>query len=421
MSITPLKRLIAPLLPREYKAAARSFSADAWRYLLTVGLQNAGFGVLGTVFAIYIKDAGMTEAVVGDIEGALALASAITCLVLPPLVARIGYRPLMIIGAFALGLSRVAQAFAPTAFVVVALGLLYGLGEGSMQILGTAFLSEAAPARARTHLFTVDYTTRVGAMFVGSLVGGFLPRLLLAAGVPELAGLQATIVVGGLLMIVSALPARTIKRQRPADSTTSYRASIRAFKSWDRLARLLVPEAIIGFGAALSMPFVALFLKHQVGASVQDVGIIQAVSALGMAAAAFGSPMLARRFGLVGTVVMTELLSLPFLLAVPLATSLPVAAMLLWARGILMNMSWPVYNQLATEGVPPADRPLVVGWVRFGWSVAWLGGSVLGGRLMERSYLLPWYLTAILYATGALASLFLLRHVRAEAVIESPA
>jgi predicted MFS family arabinose efflux permease len=134
-----------------------------------------------------------------------------------------------------------------------------------------------------------------------------------------------------------------------------------------------------------------------------------------MAAAAFGSPFLAKRVGLVGAVVVTELASLPFLIAVPLATSLPVAAVLLWIRGTLMNMSWPVYNQLATEGVPPADRPLVVGWVRFGWSIAWLGGSVIGGRLMQYSYLLPWYLTAGLYAIGASLTFLLLRRV-----VESP-
>lgn len=421
MPFAVLKRIIAPFLPRDYKVAARSFSADAWRYLLAAGLQNAGMGVLGTVFAIYIKDAGMTEAVVGDVEGALALASAITCLALPPLVTRVGYRRLIMVGALALGLSRIAQAFAPTALMVVGFGLLYGVGEGTMQVLGTAFLSEAAPARSRTHLFTVDYVTRVGAVFLGSLLGGYLPALLAGAGTGEGLGFRLTIVVGGALMLASALPARTIERRGPAGAASSYREAVRAFTSWDRLFRLLVPEAVISFGAALSMPFVALFLKHHLGASVEQVGFIQAVSSLGMAVAAFGSPWLAKRLGLVGTVVTTELLSLPFLVTVPLAASLPVAALLLWVRGILMNMSWPVYNQLATEGVPAQDRPLVVGWVRFGWSVSWLGGSVIGGRLMERSYLLPWYITAALYAIGALATLFLLRKVRPDAVVESRA
>ncbi|MCE5203974.1 MAG: MFS transporter [Actinomycetia bacterium] len=421
MALTPLKRLVAPLLPREYKTAARMFSPDAWHYLVAAALQSAGMGVLGTVFAIYIKDVGMTEAVVGDVEGALALSSAITCLALPPLVSRIGYPRLIMLAGFALGASRLGQAFAPTAVLVVGLGLLYGVGEGMMQVLSTAFLSEAAPARARTHLFTVDYATRVGSMFIGSLIGGYVPHSLEAAGMPSIDGLRAAIAAGAILMLASAMPARRIERERPAGSVVSYRASVRAFSSWNRLARLIVPEVATSFGAALSMPFIALFLKHQLGATVGEVGVIQAVSSLGMAVAAFGAPWLSRRMGLVGTVVVTELLSLPFLVAVPLATSLPVAAALLWVRGILMNMSWPVYNQLATEGVPPADRPLVVGWVRFGWSVAWLGGSVLGGRLMERSYVLPWYITAVLYAAGALATFVLLREVRAETVVESHA
>lgn len=403
------------MLPRAYRAAARSFTPDAWRYLSASGLTNVGFGVLGTVFAIYLKDAGMTEAVVGDVEGALALSSAVTCLALPPLVARIGYKRLLVVGALALALSRLGQAFVPAAVAVVALGLLYGIGEGITQMLGVSFLSEAAPARARTHLFTVDYTLRVLAMFVGALLGGFVPELLMSAGVPELPAYRAAIVVGAGFMATSVLPALRIERVRPADAPLSYRAAVRGFRSWNRLWRLMVPESTIAFGAALSMPFVALFLKHQLGASVQDVGVIQAVSSLCMAAAAFGSPFLAKRIGLVGTVVVTELASLPFLIAVPLATSLPVAAVLLWIRGTLMNMSWPVYNQLATEGVPPADRPLVVGWVRFGWSIAWLGGSVIGGRLMQHSYLLPWYLTAGLYAIGATATFLLLRKVPTDA------
>ncbi len=423
MTLSPLKRLVRPFLPRDYRAAARSFTPDAWRYLGVTVIQNIGFGILGTVFAIYLKDAGLSEAVVGDVEGALAIGSAITCLALPPLVARVGYKRLIVVAALALGVSRLGQAIVPGALAIVALGLLYGVGEGAMQTIGTAFLAEKAPARARTHLFTVDYTLRVGAMFVGALIGGFLPDLLGAAGVGELAALRVTIIAGGALMAASLLPARRIEHAMPAGGAATYRESIKAFRSWGRLGRLLVPETLISFGAGLSMPFVALFLKHRLGASVDQVGMIQAASSIGMALAAFGSPMLARRLGLVGTVVTTEMLSLPFLVMVPLATGLPVAAALLLVRGVLMNMSWPVYNQLATEGVAPADRPLVVGWVRFGWSVAWFGGSVIGGRLMAVSYTLPWYLTAGFYATGALSTLALLRSVRPEhtaAMVESP-
>lgn len=424
MRLSGLKRIIASVLPRDYRVAARTFSRDAWRYLMVAALQSVGLGILGTVFAIYIKDAGMTEAVVGDVEGALALAGAVTCLALPPLVARVGYRRLMVIAALALGLSRLGQAFAPTAVVVVGLGLLYGIGDGAMQTLGIAFLSEAAPARALTHLFTIDYTLRVGSMFVGALLGGIIPAAVLAAGATETVGLRVAIAVAALSMLASAVPAMAIEHTHPADVSTSYRAAIRGLTSWSRLVRLLIPEVLISFGAGLSIPFVALFLRHQLGATVGQIGMIQAASSIGMAVAAFGSPWLARKLGHVGAVVAMELLSLPFLVAVPLATGLPFAAVMLLFRGVLMNMSWPVYNQLSTAGIPPLERPLVVGWVRFGWAVAWLGGSVLGGRLMQHSYTLPWYLTGAFYALGAAMTFILLRKVKIEvpvapAVLES--
>jgi predicted MFS family arabinose efflux permease len=52
--------------------------------------------------------------------------------------------------------------------------------------------------------------------------------------------------------------------------------------------------------------------------------------------------------------------------------------------------------------------------VRFGWSVAWLTGSAIGGRLMEQSYTAGYYYAAALYGLGALATLLLLRKIRVD-------
>ena len=90
---------------------------------------------------------------------------------------------------------------------------------------------------------------------------------------------------------------------------------------------------------------------------------------------------------------------------------LPLVAVLFWVRGMLMNMSWPVYNQLAVEGIPSRDKPLVVGWMSVSWSLAWLGGSIIGGRLATTSYTAGYFVTAGLYAVGAILSWLLLRRV----------
>lgn len=404
------------LLPARYRAILRGFTSNARRYLATVSLQNAGYGVIGTVFAIELKSRGFSESVVGDVEGALALAAAVVCLTLPPLVSSLGYRRLMIGAGLALGLARLGQAYAPSAILVVALGLLYGLGDGAMQTLSTAFLSENSGRGGRTQLFTVDFVTRTAAMVVGSLMGGIIPALLRPV-IGEADAYRTTIVIAAALMAGSTIFASGIEDHQRGSGrlVAGWLASLRGFTSWERVARLLVPEMLISFGAGLVMPFVALFLKHHLGATVTEVGAIQAVSALAMAAAALATPRLARRFGLAGTVVITELASLPFLISIPFATNLPLAAMLFWVRGMLMNMSWPIYNQLSMEGLPAQDKPLVAGWVRFGWSIAWLGGSALGGRLMAGSYTTPYFYTAALYAAGSAATFVLLRTIRAEA------
>lgn len=412
-----IDRLFGAVLPPRYRRAWRSFTANARRYLGAAALQNVGIGIIGTVFAIQLKDRGFSEAVVGDVEGALALAGAVVCLILPPLVTSVGYRRLMVVSGLALGFARLTQAYAPSAFAIVSLGLVYGAGDGAMQVLSTAFLSENARRGAATRLFTADYVIRIGAVVVGSLVGGLAP-VVLRLFVGDADAYRLTVVAAGLLMASSALFAARIEDRHDGDRPASrgWFATLKGFGSWGRVVRLLVPHVVVSIGAGLVMPFVALFLRHQVGATVTDIGIIQAVSSVAMAAAALATPRLARRFGLTGTIVMTELASLPFLIAIPLSTSLPVVAVLFWVRGMLMNMSWPIYNQLSMEGIPSADKPLVAGWVRFGWSGAWLAGSTIGGRLMEQSYTAPYFYTAALYALGAVATFLLLRPIEAEHV-----
>ena len=410
-----LGSLVVRLLPGRYRSVARGFTTNARRYLVAAVMQNIGYGIIGTTFAIHLKDSGFSEAVVGDVEGALALSAAVVCLMLPPLVTGVGYRTLIVGAGLALGAARLGQAYAPSAASIVALGLVFGLGEGAMSTLSTAFLSENSGGARRTHLYTADYVLRIVANVGGSLIGGIVPAVLGPVTGPAEA-VRITIVIAGVLMAASALPASAIEdRPRTHDRLwAAWAATLKGFRSWERVVRLLVPEMLISFGAGLTMPFVALFLRHRLGATVTDVGIIQAVSAVAMAIAALATPRLARKLGLAGTVVVTELASLPFLIFIPFATSLPIAAVLFWLRGMLMNMSWPVYNQMSMERLPTADKPLVAGWVRFGWSIAWLGGSAIGGRLMVQSYTTPYFYTAALYALGAIATFVLLRRIRPE-------
>ena len=52
-----------------YAAAIVKFTRNARLFLVALGIQSLGIGILVTIFAIYVKGAGLSEAVVGDVEG----------------------------------------------------------------------------------------------------------------------------------------------------------------------------------------------------------------------------------------------------------------------------------------------------------------------------------------------------------------
>ncbi len=394
---------------QEYVAASAAFSGNARAYLVLAGLQNAGMGLLITVFAIYVKTWGMSETVVGGAEGALAIAAGVIALLAAPLISVFGYRRLLIAASAAYAVSRLGQALLPTTAAVLAFGLLTGVGDGVMRAASSAFISENSGEAERTHLFTMDLVVRLGAAFVGSVAGGGLVSLL-STVTSGATALRISVALSAVLFAAAALPGFLVREDlHPArHALASYRRMVAAFSSWGHLARLAVPQAIIALGAGLIMPFLSLFLKHQLGATIGQVGIVQGVAEIAMGVAALGAPWLGRRFGLIRGTVITELLSLPLLASIPSIGWLPAAAGVLWVRAALMNMSWPLLNQYSMEGVPGPEKPLVAGGLAFAWSTGWLLGSVIGGRMMAYSYTLPYYFTVAAYATGAVATWLLL-------------
>lgn len=394
---------------REYRAAFSAFSSNARAYLAIAALQNFGAGILVTVFAIYVKSWGMSEAVVGDAEGALAISSAVIALLAAPLISVFGYRRLLLAAGVAYAVARLGQAFIPVTAAVLAFGLVTGVGDGVMRAATSAFLSENSADAERTHLFAVDLVVRLAAAFGGSLFGGGLTAVL-GVWMKEPSALRVTVVVSGLVLACSALPALRVREDlHPArHAFAAYRRTVSAFRSWSHLLRLAAPQAVIAVGAGLIMPFLSLFLKHRLGASISEIGVVQGIAQIAMGLAAIGAPWLGRRFGLVRGTVITEVLSLPLLAVLPSIGSLPAAAVVLWVRAALMNMSWPLLNQYSMEGVPAREKPLVAGGLAFAWAVGWLAGSAVGGRMMALSYTAPYYYTVGFYAAGAALTWFLL-------------
>lgn len=399
-----------------YSHAFAGFTGDAKAVLWAFAVQNAGVGVLTTVFALYVKEIGLSESVVGGSEGLLSTTAGLACVVVPPLFAAIGYRTMFLFGAATYFVARAGQAISVESMPIFAFALAAGLGDGVGRAGLPAFYSEHSDVASRSYLFSVDFASRVGASAVGAVIGGVLPALL-RGSFGDVVAYRVTVLFAALLFAVSMIPLARV-RDRSHSRLKSMRARglvvLREFSSWGHLGGLLAIQTVIGFGAGAIMPFVSLFLRHRAGASILEIGVIQGIYPLWMALAVLASPFFARRFGGIKSIVVAQAASLPFLAAVPFVRSLWPLAVVLWVRGALMNMSWPVFNEHSMTAVPAREKPLVAGWLAAGFAAGNFLGAVIGGRIMEGSYTVPYFIATAAYGVAVLLQMAILRERRGD-------
>ncbi len=402
---------------REYPSALRRLGPNTRLFLISTALSNAALGVAITVFGIYVKSAGLSESVVGDAEAALSVAAAAVCFLAPPLIAVLGYRRLMIAASLFAAIQAFGQAWIPLRGPLLAFALVGGVAHGIMQSAAAPFLSESNAAAERPHAFSADLLARVVSAFAGGILGGVAAAFAIRT-LGEVDAYRVTLAFAGILLLLSAVPLLRLSEDlHPMrHAVRAYADTVRAFGAWRRTAKLLASQMAIALGAGMVIPFISLYLKHELGATIDQVGFVQGASQLAIGVAAIGAPLVARRVGLIRGTVLAEALSIPFLIAIPFATSLPLAALLFWFRAALMNLSWPLFGQFSMEGLAAREKPLVAGWLALGWSVAWFFGSAIGGRLMTISYRLPYALMIGCYILGVALTYFLFRaeDVRAE-------
>jgi MFS family permease len=121
-----------------------------------------------------------------------------------------------------------------------------------------------------------------------------------------------------------------------------------------RLAGLFAVDA--AGGGLVTTGFLSYFFALRYHASIAQLGWLFFTVSVVQAVSVALAPRLARRFGLVATMVGTHLPSNLLLAAVAFAPSFPVAVLLLLARTTLSQMDVPTRQALVMTVVTPAER-----------------------------------------------------------------
>ena len=352
--------------------------SDAARLYVVAAMRAVATSVVGVVLGLELLRRGFEGGAIGLVVsvglGGAALAAGLTTL----LGDRLGRRLLLVLVALlgAAGIAAVTLLGSlPLLLVAAGFGMVNGMGRdrGSALILEQAALAQVAPDRERTRAFALYSVAQDGGHAVGALVvwlgarGAGVTRPLLL-GAAALVGLSALLVLG-LSAAVEAPPAPRGPRLTPASRRVLW-----------RLSALFALDSV--GGGFLTAALLAYFFHGRFGVSAATVGALFFAARVANAGSHLGAASLARRIGLVRTMVFTHLPSSLLLVTVAIAPSFWVAAALFLLRESLVEMDVPTRQSYVMAVVRPEERTVAAGVTHIVRMAGWAIAPAFAGRLM---------------------------------------
>ena len=391
---------------RDYREAARAFSRPARLYLIAELLAWTGHGVFQVVFNLYLVEGGFAESFVGRAVSLNALGLALAAWPAGRLAERWGRLRCLRFGALLEGVALLVRCTVMLPGVIYGASLLAGVGQALLAIAAAPFLTEHSTPRERTHLFSAFFATALIAGVAGSILGGLLPtavrRLPASFGPDLLTAYRIALVAGAVLALSAAVP--LLRLRGLVEAVHNKSGGTKAHQALRQLAPITLNAFLIGSGAGLVIPFMNLYFARRFGCSSGQIGLFFSLAQTLTAAAALVGPFLAGRFGKLRTATALELLSLPFLVTLGAERHLGVAVIAFLLRATLMQASSPLVQAFIMEALPPELRARASSLINLSWNVGWATSAAAAGLIIQHlGYDVPFYITAVLYATAAVS------------------
>jgi MFS family permease len=387
---------------KDYSDHLVAFRPNARLYLAYAIVSGVAIGIFRLLFNFYVLSLGFDEKLLGNLVTASSLTALIFALPMGYLADVLGRKSSLLVSAALVSLSIGMMVIFPVSSILYAMNILSGVAQSLAGVTMSPFLMENSSERERTYLFSFSSGIQMVSASVGNWIGGYLPSWVAGS---RSVGAESSQAYGGSIMVVaiglaiSIIPLIMIKMPRLDHSErTTFAPFSYAAKNPKKLTQLILPMLITSFGAGLIMPFMNVFFRLQYHQSDQVIGILFAWGSLAMGLGLLAAPPLADRYGKIQIVVITQGLSIPFLVLLGFSPVFWASTIAYYIRVALMNMSSPVYQTFVMEQVEPSSRAMVASLVSMSWNFGWAVSPTISGILQVRYGFGPPFMgTIILY------------------------
>jgi len=323
----------------------------------TRAMRMFAYGAVSVVLVLYLAGIGIEAHRIGLLLTLTLIGDVIVSLYLTTRADRLGRRRTLIAGAILM--AGAAAAFALThdfwlLLIAATIGVISPSGNevGPFLAVEQVALADVAPNRDRTHLYAWYNLSGSFATAMGALAAGAITNSL---------GGRAVILAYGILGIAMAI---VFARLSPAVDAQRHDGAglLSIHKSRGVVARLSALFAIDSFaGGLVVQSILAWWFYRRFGLSPATLGAIFFGANILAGVSALAASSLARRFGLLNTMVFTHLPSNVLLLLVPFMPNLGLAITVLLLRFSISQMDVPTRQSYVMAVVDPSERTAAAG------------------------------------------------------------
>ncbi len=383
----------------------RTLTPDGWLLFGTRSARLFAYGLLSVVFVLYLNAVGLSDRQIGLLLTMTLLGDTVVSLGITTTADRIGRKTMLTIGAvlmiFAGGLFALTTNFW-WLLVAATIGVISPSGNevGPFLSIEQAALSQLVPGERRTKVFA--WYNLVGSLATawGALCGGAVTQLARWFGITG-ANSYRPLLLGyasfGLVLAVAFT--RLSPAAEAAAPTSAVRPTVplrfslhRSFPVVLKLSGLFALDAF--GGGFVIQSIVAYWFNLRFAVEPATIGAIFFGANILAGVSALSAAWVARRIGLVNTMVFTHLPSNVLLILVPLMPNLPLAILVLLLRFSISQMDVPTRQAYTMDVVTPGERSAAAGVTGVARSMGAAISPMLAGLLVGNPALMsvPFFL-----------------------------
>lgn len=331
---------------------------DAHRIVVVRALRGFADGLVSVLLAGYLVRIGLTPFQVSVLVTGTLLGSAALTMGVGLAAHNVEPRPLLLLACALMVFTGAGFALLTTFWPLLIVAVVGTLNPSASDVsvflpMEQAALANTTSGPERTHLFAWYNVAANLAGAVGALTSAVPAVIAQRYGINILDAERAGFLVYATVAVISAIAYLGLRRS----IDTHAAAAAPLARSRSRVLRLTALFTLDSFGGGFVVQsLLVLWLYQRFDLSVQAAGTIFFVAGVAGALSQLLSPLLARRIGLIPTMVYTHLPANLLLIVAGLAPTASVAISCLLLRAALSQMDVPPRQAYVMAVVPPEER-----------------------------------------------------------------